>query len=138
MSDQGCNQHREGGEEAYEPDCGTPRPPAKGIGGDIGDAGGKVDPCGGLGHAAGLLAKGDDQHGDGEEDQPFEMVVHRALEAAGHGGHLPRGRPVAGRRGVARAKLAVRRDGEEGELGDLQEGGEGEGGEFGGHGLTAD
>jgi hypothetical protein len=55
------------------------------------------------------------------------MVVHCALEAAGHGGHLPRGRPVTGRGGVARAKLAVRGDGEEGELGDLQEGGEGEG-----------
>ena len=44
-----------------------------------------------------------------------------------------RGLAVAGRHGVAGAKLEIRRDGEQRELQGLQKGGERKGGEFGGH-----
>ena len=86
------------------------------------------------------LGEGDDHDGEGEEDQPLEMVVQRAEEAAGDGRDLLDQRlaqavGIARREGLAGAELQVRGDGHEDVLHALQQAREGEGGEFGGHGA---
>src|SRR5574343_823518 len=96
ISDQRGQQKAEGGEPAHRPDYRTPRGEAEGVGGDIGDAGDKVGVGEGGGRGGRLAREGDDRNGEGEEDQPFEMVVHRALQAGGEGGRRAFGRAVAG------------------------------------------
>lgn len=76
------------------------------------------------------LGTGENDQGDGEKHQPFEMVVQSALQAGGESGHFARRGPFAGGGGVFRRQFDVRRGGEEAELDDLQQGGEGEGGNF--------
>lgn len=86
VSDEGGEDHRLGCEKPGRPDERAPGAPAPGIGRNIEDAGHQIDPGAGLRHRGGLVAERDDDHGEGEEDQPFEMVVHRTLQAGGSDG----------------------------------------------------
>ena len=53
-----------------------------GIGRNVEHAGHEIDPCGVLRDHGGLVADRHDHDCEGEKDQPLEMVVHGALQAA--------------------------------------------------------
>lgn len=85
-----------------------------------------------------FVTKGDDDDGDCEQDQRFEMIVHRADQAGGRVADLiyhrlihPTG--VTWRKRLARTHFEVGRDRHESELRSLEKCGEGEDGEFRGH-----
>ncbi len=88
-----------------------------------------------------FVTKGDDDDGDCEQDQRFEMIVHRADQAGGRVADLiyhrlihPTG--VTWRKRLARTHFEVGRDRHESELRSLEKCGEGEDGEFRGHSVT--
>ena len=79
-SQNGGRQHREGGEQANQPDHGAPWGEAENVGWHIENARAEVDPCTGSGVGCVLLGRLRDEHGDGEEDQRLEVIVHGALQ----------------------------------------------------------
>ena len=89
----------------------------------------------GLGERAGAIRKRDDHDRDAEQDQPLEMVVHRALQATGDACQLDL--LVARAHGGLGPCLCVAGDGVERDLHILQQGREGEDVEFGGHGVLS-
>lgn len=131
VSEQRCDKHGYGCEEPYGPYDGAPRGQAESVGRNVENPRPKIDVGAGRSDGGRLAAHGDDDHGDGKQDQPFEMVVHRALEAAGGTGQLDL--YVARGRGGFATDVHLRRDRVEAILDDLKKACEGEDGEFAGH-----
>src|SRR6056297_4014909 len=94
-SDKRRQQHECGGKEADGPDQRAPGPQAEVIGWDIEHTRAQIGEGEGGGEAAGLAGEGDHRAGDGEEDQPLEVIAQGAAKAGGAVRHLPGGFAIA-------------------------------------------
>ena len=130
------HQHDERRGKADDPDIGAPWGQPEGVGGHVKHACAEVDPPANRGQGRRLAGKRDNNHSNGEQRQPLEMIGHRPLKASCDAREYARF--VAWPQRIFRPDLPLRSDRVEHELPHLEQGGEGEGGEFVGHAIASE